>query len=180
MTPDLLRLEARLEKLEKKNRLLQRIIFSFAGIFVLAALTGWTMHSAVPDVIEAKKFVVKNDAGKIFSSHDSSGLQFESNGQFAHYSTDILLRETPAAEKKSVDEIRVSHSGIFLLTDGDQRTQLAQNNLIFSKEGHMRMYLDGGYLNGLCLWGDNDSKLLFLTGKDKATSHIEIDGKKLR
>lgn len=67
MHQDMSIINARLEKLERKNRFLQRTNVAFAAVFSIALLVGWTQYS-VPKVIEAERFVLKDAAGNVKSA----------------------------------------------------------------------------------------------------------------
>ena len=56
---------ARIASLETQVRTLKRMLFGVFGLVVAGAVLGATSLQTVPDVIQAKKFEVVNDEGKV-------------------------------------------------------------------------------------------------------------------
>ena len=56
---------ARIASLETQVRILKRMLFGVFGVVVAGAALGATSLQTVPDVIQAKKFEVVNDEGKV-------------------------------------------------------------------------------------------------------------------
>ena len=57
--------DTRIESLESQVRTLKRMLFGVFGLVVVTALAGCPTSQSVPDVIQAKKFEVVNDDGKV-------------------------------------------------------------------------------------------------------------------
>ena len=57
--------DTRIESLETQVRTLKRMLFGVFGLVVVGGLLAATTLQSVPDVIQAKKFEVVNDEGKV-------------------------------------------------------------------------------------------------------------------
>ena len=57
--------DTRIESLEIQVRTLKRMLFGVFGLVVVGGLLAATTLQSVPDVIQAKKFEVVNDEGKV-------------------------------------------------------------------------------------------------------------------
>ena len=62
---------ARIASLETQVRTLKRMLYGVFGLVVAGAVLGSTSLQTVPDVIQAKKFEVVNDDGKVLVELDS-------------------------------------------------------------------------------------------------------------
>jgi hypothetical protein len=60
--------EKRINGLETQVRTLKRIVYGFGCLLVAGIVIGATSLQTVPDVIQAKKFEVVNDEGKVVAS----------------------------------------------------------------------------------------------------------------
>ena len=60
--------DTRIESLETQVRTLKRMLFGVFGLVVVGGLLAVTTLQSVPDVIQAKKFEVVNDEGKVVAS----------------------------------------------------------------------------------------------------------------
>ena len=60
--------EERINGLETQVRTLKRIVYGFGCLLVAGIVVGATSLQTVPDVIQAKKFEVVNDEGKVVAS----------------------------------------------------------------------------------------------------------------
>ena len=60
--------DTRIESLETQVRTLKRMLFGVFGLVVVGGLLAATTLQSVPDVIQAKKFEVVNDEGKVVAS----------------------------------------------------------------------------------------------------------------
>ena len=60
--------EERINVLETQVRTLKRIVYGFGCLLVVGIVVGATSLQTVPDVIQAKKFEVVNDEGKVVAS----------------------------------------------------------------------------------------------------------------
>ncbi|MFT4592782.1 MAG: hypothetical protein ACI9JK_000481 [Phycisphaerales bacterium] len=60
--------EERIYGLENQVRTLKRIVYGFGCLLVAGIVVGATSLQTVPDVIQAKKFEVVNDEGKVVAS----------------------------------------------------------------------------------------------------------------
>ena len=69
--------DQRFVALESQVRTLKRMLFGVFGVVVVGGLLAATSLQSVPDVIQAKKFEVVNDAGKVFVR--ISGLSTQPN-----------------------------------------------------------------------------------------------------
>ena len=56
---------ARIASLETQVRILKRMLFGVFGLVIVGAVLGATSLQTVPEVIQAKKFEVVNDEGKV-------------------------------------------------------------------------------------------------------------------
>ena len=70
--------DSRIESLETQVRTLKRMLFGVFGLVVVGGLLAATSLQSVPDVIQAKKFEVVNDKGKVVSTwhYDYAGGWF--------------------------------------------------------------------------------------------------------
>ena len=57
--------DTRIESLETQVRTLKRMLLGVFGLVIVGGLLAATTLQSVPDVIQAKKFEVVNDAGKV-------------------------------------------------------------------------------------------------------------------
>jgi hypothetical protein len=60
--------EIRINGLETQVRTLKRIVYGFGCLLVAGIVVGATSLQTIPDVIQAKKFEVMNDEGKVVAS----------------------------------------------------------------------------------------------------------------
>jgi hypothetical protein len=76
--------EERINGLETQVRTLKRIVYGFGCLFVAGLVVGATSLQTVPDVIQAKKFEVVNNEGKVvvaIKSHQEGGTISTHNSQ---------------------------------------------------------------------------------------------------
>ena len=66
MNVEIIHLSERISRLEKKNSSQQRIIFLLAGLFVVLASAGF--REGTPKVIEAEKFILRDENGRVKSA----------------------------------------------------------------------------------------------------------------
>ena len=75
--------EERINVLENQVRTLKRIVYGFGCLLVAGIVVGATSLQTVPDVIQAKRFEVVNDEGKVVvkmgASNDGGGLGIFNN-----------------------------------------------------------------------------------------------------
>ena len=64
--------EERINVLETQVRTLKRIVYGFGCLLVAGVVVSATSLQTVPDVIQAKKFEVVNDEGKVFAAIGAS------------------------------------------------------------------------------------------------------------
>ncbi|MDG2422781.1 MAG: hypothetical protein P8M22_02250 [Phycisphaerales bacterium] len=57
--------DTRIESLETQVRTLKRMLFGVFGLVIVGGLLAATSLQSIPDVVQAKKFEVVNDAGKV-------------------------------------------------------------------------------------------------------------------
>ncbi len=57
--------ENRMESLEDQVRILKRMLFGVFGLVIVGGLVAATTHRSVPDLIQAKRFEVVNEEGKV-------------------------------------------------------------------------------------------------------------------
>ena len=63
--------DTRIESLETQVRTLKRVVYGACGLLLVGGLLAATSLQSVPDVIQAKKFEVVNDEGKVVVVIDS-------------------------------------------------------------------------------------------------------------
>ena len=83
----------RIESLESQVRILKRMLFGVFGLVVVGGLLAATALQSVPDVVQAKKFEVVNDEGKVFvrisgsSTQPNSIKSIQQGGMISTYNT---------------------------------------------------------------------------------------------
>ena len=77
-----------LNELRNQVRTLKRMLFGVFGLVVVGGLLAATTLQSVPDVIQAKKFEVVNDEGKVFVR--ISGLSTQPNPIKSHQEGGII------------------------------------------------------------------------------------------
>ena len=78
----------RIESLETQVRTLKRMLFGVFGLVVVGGLLSATTLQSVPDVVQAKKFEVVNDEGKVFVR--ISGMSTQPNSIKSHQDGGII------------------------------------------------------------------------------------------